>query len=149
MEAKRARKSMNNNCMKDNCMTKEPMFYLCEKCGNVILKVRDSGMKPYCCGSVMTLLVPETREGELGDKHLPVIKREGNELHIQVGSTMHPHTEDHYIEWVCVYTNCGSTFVYPSKKNDPVVTVTLKDGEEVEGVYVFCNIHGLWKGLVH
>ena len=50
-----------------------------------------------------------------------------------------------YIEWITLNTNQG---VYRKQLNpgqEPVADFCLCDGEQVEEVYAYCNLHGLWK----
>ena len=37
---------------------KEQKFYICEHCGNIVVKVHDAGVPVFCCGQKMTELVP-------------------------------------------------------------------------------------------
>ena len=86
--------------------------------------------------------VPKEHEEGLTEKHIPTYERKGNDLVVTIGSTPHPMTEDHYIEYVELETNKG--FYRKSPTKDPVVTFRLEDGEEILNIYAFCNIHGLW-----
>ena len=50
-----------------------------------------------------------------------------------------------FIEWITLNTNQG---VYRKQLNpgqEPVADFCLCDGEQVEEVYAYCNLHGLWK----
>ena len=42
------------------------------------------------------------------EKHVPVIKTEGQKVTVSVGSTAHPMQEEHYIEWVALHTKQGN-----------------------------------------
>lgn len=119
-------------------------FYLCERCGNLIFKIKDSGMKPYCCGAVMSELFPEHVDGTLSDKHVPVIECEGKKVHITIGKEIHPFTEEHHIEWVYVQTDKGGYLRYLNKTEEPKTCIEICEGEKIEAVYAYCNIHGLW-----
>ena len=53
--------------------------------------------------------------------------------------------EEHFIEWITLSTNQG---IYRKQLNpgqEPVADFCLCDGELVEEVYAYCNLHGLWK----
>ena len=52
-------------------------FFICERCGNLVGVIHDSGVPMMCCGQKMTALEPNTVEAS-GEKHLPVVKVEGN-----------------------------------------------------------------------
>ena len=41
----------------------EQKFYICEHCGNIIMKVNDAGVPVMCCGQKMKELVPGTTDG--------------------------------------------------------------------------------------
>ncbi len=59
--------------------------------------------------------------------------------------TKHPMLEEHFIEWITLNTNQG---IYRKQLNpgqEPVADFCLCDGEQVEEVYAYCNLHGLWK----
>ena len=69
----------------------------------------------------------------------------GDEIKVQVGEILHPMTEEHYIEWISLQTTAGNQrkFLHPGDK--PEVTFALCDGEEIEAVFAYCNLHSLWK----
>ena len=64
-------------------------FYLCTHCGNVVEKVVDHKVPVICCGEKMQLLDPATSEGA-GEKHLPVLSVEGNQVKVSVGAVSPP-----------------------------------------------------------
>ena len=47
-------------------------FYKCNRCGNVAIKVVDSGVPMVCCGEKMELLEPNVVDAS-GEKHMPVV----------------------------------------------------------------------------
>lgn len=128
---------------KDECMATQE-FYRCEICGNIIVKLEDSGMKPYCCGRVMTLMEPGTVDASL-EAHVPVWKMEGNKLIVTVGCKDHPMTESHQIKWIFIKTNKGSYTIFLTPKDRPEACIKLGHCERLCAVYSYCNLHGLWK----
>ena len=38
-------------------------FYYCRHCGNIVVKVNDSGVPVMCCGEAMGVLLPNTSDG--------------------------------------------------------------------------------------
>lgn len=78
------------------------------------------------------------------EKHVPVYEVNDGKLCVKVGSAEHPMQDVHYIEWVAVKTDRGfyTKFLKPAEKPEACFTV---DGEKVETVYAYCNLHGLWK----
>ena len=122
----------------------EQKFFVCETCGNIIAMVKPSGVPVMCCGKKMKEIVPNTTDAAQ-EKHVPVWTKEGNLVKVQVGSTAHPMIAAHYIEWVSLQTKAGNQRKALSPEQAPEVTFALTDGDEVEAVYAYCNLHGLWK----
>lgn len=79
------------------------------------------------------------------EKHVPVYTVEGNLVKVCVGSTEHPMMPEHYIEWVSLQTKQGNQRKSLSPGGKPEVCFAICDGDEVEAVYAYCNLHGLWK----
>ena len=79
------------------------------------------------------------------EKHVPVVTREGNLVKVSVGSVEHPMVEPHYIPFIWVETTKGNQMKSLKADEKPEATFALTDGEEVVGVYAYCNLHGLWK----
>ena len=38
----------------------EQKFYICKHCGNIIAKVKDTGVPVICCGEPMSEIIPGT-----------------------------------------------------------------------------------------
>ena len=122
----------------------EQRFFVCETCGNIIAMVKPSGVPVMCCGKKMKEIVPNTTDAAQ-EKHVPVWTKEGNLVKVQVGSVAHPMIAAHYIEWVSLQTKAGNQRKALAPEQAPEVTFALTDGDEVEAVYAYCNLHGLWK----
>ena len=122
----------------------EQKFFICETCGNIIAMVKPSGVPVVCCGKPMKQIIPNTTDAAV-EKHVPVWTKEGNLVKVQVGSTAHPMIAAHYIEWVSLQTKAGNQRKALSPDTAPEVVFALTDGDEVEAVYAYCNLHGLWK----
>lgn len=119
-------------------------FYKCGHCGNIIAFVKNSDVPIVCCGEKMTEIVPGTTDAAV-EKHLPVWTVEKDLVHVKVGSVEHPMLPEHYIEWVSLQTKHGNQRkeLHPGEK--PESYFALCNGDEVEAVYAYCNLHGLWK----
>ena len=122
----------------------EQKFYICSHCGNIIAKVKDVGVPVMCCGQKMTEIIPGTTEAS-HEKHIPVYQVEGNIVTVRVGAVDHPITAEHFIEWVSLQTKQGNQRKVLTPGQEPVVRFALCEGDEVEAVYAYCNLHGLWK----
>ena len=119
-------------------------FYVCEHCGNIMTLVKDSGVPVMCCGQKMTLLVPGTTDAAV-EKHVPVVETQGSAVTVRVGSVEHPMLPEHFIQWIALETNQGSQMKYLQPGQAPQAVFALSEGEKVEAVYEYCNLHGLWK----
>ncbi|MCR4611486.1 MAG: desulfoferrodoxin Dfx [Lachnospiraceae bacterium] len=119
-------------------------FYICRSCGNVIVKLNDSGVKVSCCGTFMEELVPGTTDAAT-EKHVPSVKVDGNKVNVQVGDVEHPMVEGHYIQFIILETDKGYSCVNLTPEDKPVAEFIVPDGEKPVAVYEYCNMHGLWK----
>ena len=119
-------------------------FFICNHCGNIVAMVKSSGVPVVCCGEKMQELVPNTVDAA-HEKHVPVIKREGNLITVNVGSVEHPMTSEHHIEWICLQTKQGNQRKQLVPGDKPEKTFSICDNDEVVAAYAYCNLHGLWK----
>ena len=113
-------------------------FYQCEKCGKVILSKNElelDGWKELIAGST----------DAAQEKHVPVFEKKCGRVKVSVGSVMHPATAEHFIEFAVLETKDGYQVKYFDPTEIPEVTFALKAGDEIVGVYAYCNLHGLWK----
>lgn len=122
----------------------EQRYYICEHCGNIIELVKDAGVPVMCCGQKMTELVPGTSDGA-AEKHVPAYKVDGGVVTVVVGEVEHPMLEAHYIEWIGVQTKEGMQRKALKPGEKPEACFALCEGDELEAVYAYCNLHGLWK----
>ncbi len=121
-------------------------FYVCSHCGNLAKKVIDKGVPLFCCGEKMEELVPGTVDASQ-EKHLPVVKVDGDSVTVEVGSVEHPMMEEHFIQFVYIETENGGQKKVLKPGEKPVVTFCLQ-GDKLVAAYEYCNLHGLWKTTV-
>ena len=119
-------------------------FYICKHCGNIIAMIRDNGVPVFCCGEKMQEITPGTTEAS-EEKHIPVYEVKNNVVHVMVGSTAHPMTPEHYIEWICLETERGIQYAHLEPEDKPGAKFALCEGDAVRAVYAFCNQHDLWR----
>ena len=67
-------------------------------------------------------------------------------VHVTVGEVEHPMLPEHYIEWVSLQTKTGNQRKALHSGEAPKVSFAICEGDEVEAVYAYCNLHSLWKG---
>ena len=122
----------------------EMKFYICERCGNIVAKVKDSGVPAMCCGQAMKEIVPGTTDASV-EKHVPVYEVRDNKVYVTVGAAEHPMLPQHYIEWIAVQTRQGNQRKALQPGEAPKACFALCEGDEVLAVYAYCNLHSLWK----
>ena len=121
----------------------ETRFFICEHCGNIVGMINDAGVPLMCCGQKMKELVPGVVEAS-HEKHIPVVKVEGNLVKVAVGSVEHPMAEEHSILWVALESDKGLYRKHLEVGAAPEAVFALADEKPV-AVYAYCNLHGLWK----
>ena len=120
----------------------------CPICGNVVEMVEDHGVPLMCCGKPMV----EVKAGEVDaavEKHVPVVKVEGDYLVATVGEVLHPMTPEHLISNIWVEFSDGSAMkvtLTPEDKPEARFNIAGKKGKAT--VYEYCNLPGLWKAEV-
>lgn len=118
-------------------------FFRCKHCGKIIAIVNEKPVPTFCCGEPMEELKPNTQDGA-HEKHIPVVKVEGNIAHVEVGEVLHPMLEAHYIMWIALETNLGNQRKVLKPGDEPKANFALLPGEKVIRAIEFCNLHGLY-----
>ena len=119
-------------------------FYQCEICGNLFDAIADAGVAPNCCGMDMIELDANSSDGA-GEKHVPVLERNGKTLKVKIGAVGHPMEERHYINWILVEQGPHTQRVVLKPGAVPEATFDLAGAAEPVTAYEYCNLHGLWK----
>ena len=122
----------------------EMKFYQCTICGQIAAIVKETGVPLVCCGQEMNELIPGSVDASV-EKHVPVIEIDGDKIFVTVGSTPHPMTKEHHIEWVSLQSRFGNQRKAIKPGMEPKVCFRVCEGDEILAVYAYCNLHGLWK----
>lgn len=122
---------------------KKLIFYRCNVCGNIAIKLVDSGVPMVCCGKPITELTANTTEAAT-EKHIPVVETANGVVKVKIGEVPHPMTPEHFIQFVVLKTDKKVQMqeLYPN--NSPTATFFIDSNEKVEKVYAYCNLHSLW-----
>jgi len=129
-----------------NSMTNERKFYRCEVCGNMVGMVENTGVPIICCGEVMQEIIPNSVEAAT-EKHIPVIKKDGNSITVEVGSVIHPMTAEHQINWIAVAAGSFTVRIKLNPGDEPKMQISLPYEGPITA-YAYCNLHGLWKSEI-
>ena len=119
-------------------------FYRCAHCGKIIAVVKETGVPVMCCGEKMQEIMPGTTDAAV-EKHVPVYEVTDGKDFVRVGSVEHPMAEEHFIEWIALKTKQGNQRKLLSPGMKPEAVFAICEGDEVEAVYAYCNLHSLWK----
>ena len=122
----------------------ELKFYRCVHCGQIVAIVKETGAPLVCCGEKMEEIVPGTTDAA-HEKHVPVYEVKDNKVFVTVGAVAHPMLDVHYIEWIAIKTTNGAQRKLLKPGDEPKACFSLCEGEEVQAVYAYCNLHSLWK----
>jgi superoxide reductase len=128
-------------------MNKEPRFFLCTICGNLVGKIYDKAGIMVCCGKDMVELKPNTVEAST-EKHLPVVSVDSNKVVVKVGAVAHPMLPEHFIGWVYLQTEKGGQRQNLSAGMQPEVSFLVNSDDKPIAAYAYCNLHGLWKTTI-
>ena len=119
-------------------------LFISRKTGDLIMPIRRTNAVLACDGEPMEELTANTTDAAQ-EKHVPVVKREGNTVTVTVGSVPHPMTAEHLIQWIFLQTKQGGQYKMLSASDEPKAIFALADGDEPIAAYEYCNLHGLWK----
>ena len=122
----------------------EMKFYRCKHCGQIVAVVKATGVPIICCGEPMEEIVPGTVDASV-EKHVPVFTVTNGIVSVTVGAVEHPMQPEHYIEWIALKTKSGNQRKALKPGDAPKADFAILEGDEVEAVYAYCNLHSLWK----
>lgn len=128
-------------------MTERLELYKCNICGNLVEVILSGVGELVCCGEPMEYLEAKKGDSEYGEKHVPVFAtKDENGEEIRVGSTLHPMSEEHYIQFVETISkdNNRAEIQYFSPSDEPIMLI--KDKLGIDKARAYCNLHGLWEG---
>jgi superoxide reductase len=123
-------------------MTKQFEVYKCEECGIVVEVLEGGAGTLVCCDEPMKLMEEQTAD-QTTEKHVPVVERVDEGIKVTVGSTLHPMTEKHWIQWIQLMADGKVYKQYLKPEDDPVAVFPVKADKVSAREY--CNIHGLWR----
>lgn len=124
-------------------MTQKLQIYKCEVCGNIVEVVHEGKGELVCCKQPMKLFVENTVDAAK-EKHVPIVQKTADGIHVTVGSVAHPMEEKHYIEWIEIIADGKAYRQFLNPGEAPEATFSIAAEQVTAREY--CNLHGLWKG---
>lgn len=122
-----------------------PVFFQCKEHGSIVTLLTGTQEQVLSCAGDKFHVMDSTMAEGAGEKHLPVVEKDGSTVTVKVGSVAHPMTEEHSIDWVYLETTNGGQFKKLSPSGQPEAVFALAPGEEAVAAYSYCNLHGFWK----
>lgn len=118
----------------------------CSVCGlqmEVTASSDPAGALPLCCGKVMQKQNENSVDAS-AEKHVPVVEALDSGILVKVGSTAHPMTAEHCIEWIEVINGAYVNRCYLKPGDLPQAAFYVPLSPKLI-IRASCNIHGLWK----
>lgn len=94
-----------------------------------------------CCDEKMRLLDIQTADYR-NEKHVPIVEKSAGGIKVTVGSTIHPMTEEHHIEWIAVLDK--GTFIIKCLKPGEEPSAEFPTSNTDVKAFEYCNIHEFW-----
>lgn len=130
-------------------MTRYGDYYQCAICGHIIGILKPGKPSLACCGQEMIRLEAKGAAEEGKEKHVPVIVPEGYNTTIKLGGIPHPMTEEHYFCFIEIVKKDGQRINAQLNPGDEPAAVFNVSVMDIDAVYAYCNIHGLWIKQTH
>ena len=119
-------------------------FYKCGECLSVAMEIVPGKQS---CEKAFQELKPNTTDAS-GEKHVPVVEKNGDTMKVKVGELEHPMLEEHHIMWIYLETEQGGLLKKLSPGQKPEAVFLIPEGDKPVAVYEYCNLHGLWKAEI-
>jgi len=119
-------------------------FYKCGECLSVAMELVPG---KQACEKRFVELKPNTTDAA-GEKHVPVVEKNGDKITVKVGEIEHPMLEKHYIMWIYLETEQGGFLKKLSPDQKPEAEFQVPADDKPVAAYEYCNLHGLWKAEI-
>ncbi len=123
-------------------MTKLNEIYKCSLCGNLVEVVDEKGGTLVCCGKEMAVQTEKTADSA-GEKHVPILESIEGGTRVKVGSTDHPMTVEHHIQWIEIINGTYVQRKYLAAGDKPFADFYVSYSDKLVA-RSYCNLHGLW-----
>lgn len=117
-------------------------IFKCEICGNIVGIAHVGKGELVCCGVPMIFMEEKNADSKT-EKHVPVIEKTGKGVKVTVGSTLHPMTDVHFIEWIEVISGEYNQRKYLKPGEEPVAEFCVPFSDELIA-REYCSVHGNW-----
>lgn len=118
-------------------------FYRCSNCDQLHMNLIDNNSQMMCCDTQTEEVIENSIEDEY-ENHKPLVRKVGNFVTISLNNN-HPMIDVHHIDFIFLETNQGFQYKKVSTNSVAKVDFILAKEEEIVNVYVYCNLHSLYK----
>lgn len=112
-------------------------IYKCNKCGNILLNIKDSN-DVICCQEKME----ELEVHEEKTSHTPLYYKQDKKVFVSID---HEMNSEHHIEAIIIKSDKELLIHYLEEDDDPEIILGY---EQNMSIYSLCNKHGLYKTMV-
>ena len=99
-------------------------FYKCSICQNIIEVIEGNIENITCCCKQLEEIKDNTCDASK-EKHVPVYTKEGDNIIVEVGETLHPMDSDHYIMWIA------------QVEDDKITRITLQPNQKPQCTFKY------------
>lgn len=117
-------------------------IYKNEETGVVVEVTSGSPEKIEIGGSQFVRLEEQTADSAT-EKHVPILEAIEGGTRVTVGSTEHPMTDAHYIEWIEIINGSYVQRKYLKPGDKPYAEFYVPYSKELVA-RSYCNLHNLW-----
>lgn len=119
-------------------------FFKCSECSSIAMEIVPGEQES---AKVFQELKANTTDAS-GEKHVPVVEKEGDTILVKVGELEHPMLDGHYIMWIYLETEHGGMLKKLSPGEKPEAKFHICPEDKPVAAYEYCNLHGLWKAEI-
>lgn len=122
-------------------------FFCCKDTGTIVHMIEDGGIPMYCNEKEMIRLIPHDLS-ETTNPHYPSVIIKKRTLVVNVGYSIHPMDEEHFISFIHIETNQGCMLQFVNDRKEPKAIFPLLEKQVVKRIQIYCNVHGMFQLII-
>lgn len=121
-------------------------LFICKESGTIVEELYSKGNDECFNQKFSELKIIEYPT--LKEKHIPQLSYHNGKLFVTVGEIPHPMVSEHYITFVEVRFKDYILRKFLQPGESPSAEFDIVDYHGLIEVFIYCNIHGLWKNEI-